>query len=211
MSRTWRGQGELEAASWKDLGTPSGRKDPLGRIPGSFPVEPPEDILFCVATESGPLSFSLRHQIDSPLRWSRLVTCEKSLIFFFFFSSTWLLDPGAWFFFFTSKFFSISCHWVYPLLYFVVQLFTPMIDFSPLWDSCKDCLTLTGLRCFRGMCFGISREVCSSVWVSCLVLPFPRKMDCALGGLAALSCRSWLGWTATLLKSIFPAMLFCQP
>ncbi|PNI83716.1 PRKCH isoform 9, partial [Pan troglodytes] len=30
-------QEELEAASWKDLGAPSGRKDWLGRIPGCFP------------------------------------------------------------------------------------------------------------------------------------------------------------------------------
>lgn len=47
---------------------PLRKEGPLGGIPGSFPVEPPEDILFCVAMESGSLSFSLRHQIDSPLR-----------------------------------------------------------------------------------------------------------------------------------------------
>lgn len=47
---------------------PLRKEGPLGGIPGSFPVEPPEDILFCVAMESGSLSFSLRHQIDSPFR-----------------------------------------------------------------------------------------------------------------------------------------------
>lgn len=50
-----RRQGEWEAASWKDLGTPSGRKALLGGIPARFPVQPPEDILFCV--EGGSLSF----------------------------------------------------------------------------------------------------------------------------------------------------------
>lgn len=37
---------------------PSGRKDLLGGIPGSFPVQPPEDIPFCVALQSSSLSFS---------------------------------------------------------------------------------------------------------------------------------------------------------
>lgn len=30
-------QEELEAASWKDLGIPAGRKDLLGVLPGPFP------------------------------------------------------------------------------------------------------------------------------------------------------------------------------
>lgn len=41
--RTWGNGGrqeELEAASWKDLGIPSGRKDLLGGISGCFPPSP---------------------------------------------------------------------------------------------------------------------------------------------------------------------------